>query len=104
MGNVYISMSRIRQLRQEYRETWKVLSQELGEFQRLLSSPARDYPVIENALATVQAARKAHNEVRDGLALALNASSGVVQFRYASSSVTSADAPAKTEPSLITRA
>ena len=83
MSIVYISMSRIRQLRQEYRETWKMLSQELGELQDLLSSPVRDYPVIENALTAVQAARKAHNDVRDGLALALTASSGVVQFRYA---------------------
>lgn len=104
MSIVYISMSRIRQLRQEYRETWKMLSQELGELQDLLSSPVRDYPVIENALTAVQAARKAHNDVRDGLALALTASSGVVQFRYASSSINSTVAPAKTEPSLITRA
>ena len=104
MSNVYISMSRIRQLRQEYRETWKVLSQELGQFQSLLSLPVRDYPVIENALTAVQAARKAHNDVRDNLALALNAGSAVVRFRYAGSSVSSTVAPAKTEPSLITRA
>ena len=96
-------MSRIRQLRHEYRETWKVLAQELGELQRLTSLPVREYSAIDIALCAVQTARQTHNDVRDQLAVVLTAGVGIVKFRYTSSSANSTVAPANTTPSLMTR-
>src|SRR2546426_388395 len=97
-------MSRIRQLREEYLETWHSLAREMGQLQQLTSAPVRDFPRIEEAFGAVQSARATHNEVRDRLALALGRPDLMVQVRYASSSNNSNVVPAKTTPSLMTRA
>jgi hypothetical protein len=96
-------------LREVYTQTWQELSQALTQLQQLNAAQDRDYPKIEAALAEVQTARAKHNEARDRLADALNVAQSpgseiTVQVRYASSSVSSMEAPAKTKPSLITRA
>jgi hypothetical protein len=96
-------------LREVYTQTWRELSQALTQLQQLAAAQDRDYPKIEAALAVVQTARAKHNEARDRLAGALiveqnRPSEVTVQVRYASSSVSSMEAPAKTKPSLMTRA
>ena len=102
-------MSREDQLREVYTQTWQELSQALRQLQQLTGAQDRDYPKIEAALAVVQTARTKHNDARDRLAgdLTLEQSQPsemTVQVRYASSSVSSMEAPAKTKPSLMTRA
>ena len=102
-------MSSQGQLRELYTQTWQELSQALTQLQQLTAMKDRDYPGIDAALAAVQAARAKHNEARDRLACALiieqrPRSAVTVQVRYESSSVSSMDAPAKTKPSLSTRA
>jgi hypothetical protein len=108
-ASVYITVTEIRQLREEYRETWQSLGRELHFLQSLTCQPVRDYPQIETALEAVQAARTAHNAVRDRLACALGrAQPGraniMVRICYASSSISSTAEPANTTPCLMTRA
>ena len=97
-------MTKTSQLREEYRETWQRLAREVDFLQSLTNQPVRDYTQIEAALEAVQAARAAHNEIRDQWAAALGRAGVVVNVRYASSSINSIPEPANTEPSLTTRA
>jgi hypothetical protein len=97
-------MSRNRQLREEYANTWRELSRELSRLQLLTAAEIRDYAAIEAALTDVKVARVRHNEVRDRLACALAGSGMKVKVRYAAASINSMGAPAKTTPSLMTRA
>lgn len=95
----------MRHLREEYKKTWRALSGKMQEVQTLTEAPVRDYAAIEKALDQVSAVRGELNSVRDRIARALNPEVPVVvKFRYAATSASLTPAPAKTMPSLTTRA